>query len=60
MAEAAAAQAGDAQSQWNDLVAAEKSKGISNQQAVMNVNRRNPGLRERMLDEVNAGRRGRR
>jgi|GEM_PF-4036258 len=46
-------------SQWNKAVEREKASGKDNQSAVIAANRNNPGLREKMLEEVNAGRRRR-
>lgn len=43
--------------EWNAAVAAEKKAGKSNQQAVIAANQKHPGLREKMLAEVNADRR---
>ena len=44
---------GTAQASWKRAVAAEKANGHSNEVAVTKANRKNPGLREAMLQEVN-------
>jgi hypothetical protein len=45
-----------ASSQWQTAVSNELSKGLPPAKAVMAANRAHPGLRERMLAEVNSGR----
>ncbi len=44
----------DPKAEWDAAVDAEKKLGRDNQQAVMNANRKNPGLRQAMVDAANA------
>lgn len=39
---------------WNDAIADGRKRGLSHQAAAIEANRRNPGLREQMLAEINA------
>jgi hypothetical protein len=48
---------GPKEKQWHQLVRAERDKGRSYSEAVEAVERSNPGLREAMIAEANAGRR---
>lgn len=43
-----------ASQRWDAAVAAEKARGSNGPNAVIAANRKNPGLREQMLAEVNA------
>jgi signal peptide peptidase SppA len=49
-------EASDALAEWNEKVAAKVAAGVPRDKALVAVNRENPGLRERMLAEVNQGR----
>ena len=44
---------GDARAEWSEKVEALVSKGTDRQKAVLLVNKRNPGLRQRMIEEAN-------
>lgn len=56
---AQAESAGDAKSQWDDLVAKHRAKGLDAAAAAKAANRENPDLREAMVAQMNTGRRKR-
>ena len=44
---------GDARATWQEEIKALEAKGVSRERAVSIVNRKHPGLREAMLQEIN-------
>jgi len=54
IAQAKAKPQGTAKANWASLVQAKVTAGIPRAKATVLVNKENPGLREQMLDEVNA------